>query len=100
MKRRLLHDLGHAPPAMGPREDRPDIWASEVGDFAYCARSWWLHRIQRVAVKTPEMSAGIQAHGLVGDRVAKTILLGRVVWACVVLALLIAGAIAYLWLIR
>jgi len=84
----------------GPREDRPDIWASEVGDFAYCARSWWLRRVQRVAIETPEMTAGTQAHARVGDLVAETVVLDRVVWGCAGVAVLIAGVIGYLWLVR
>ena len=96
----LLNDPGNPSIVAGPREDRPNIWASEVGDFAYCARSWWLRRFQRVAAKTPEMAAGIQVHGLVGHRVAKAVVLERVIRACVVLVLLIAAVIGYLWLIR
>ena len=84
----------------GPREDRPDIWASEVGDFAYCARSWWLRRVQRVAIETPEMTAGTQAHARVGDLVAETVVLDRVVRGCAGVAVLIAGVIGYLWLVR
>lgn len=95
-----LNDPGNPPAVTRPREDRPDIWASEVGDFAYCARSWWLRQVQRVAVETPEMTAGTQAHALVGDLVAETVVLERVVRVCAGLAVLIAGAIGYLWLVR
>jgi len=93
-------DPGDPPAVTGPREDRPDIWASEVGDFAYCARSWWLRRVQRVAIETPEMTAGTQAHARVGDLVAETVVLDRVVRGCAGVAVLIAGVIGYLWLVR
>ncbi len=83
-----------------PRPDRPDISANEIQDFLYCARSWWLRRVQQVAIKTPEMTAGTQAHALVGHLVAETVVLERVVRACTGLAVLIAGAIGYLWLVR
>ncbi|HUI71985.1 MAG TPA: PD-(D/E)XK nuclease family protein [Spirochaetia bacterium] len=83
-----------------PRADRPDISASEIQDFLYCARSWWLRRDQQVAIKTPEMTAGTQAHRLAGDFVAETVVLERVVRACAGLTVLIAGAIGYLWLVR
>jgi hypothetical protein len=83
-----------------PRADRPDISASEIKDFIYCARSWWLRRVQRVPIETPEMTAGTQAHGLIGDLVAETVVLERVVRVCAGLAVLIAGAIGYLWLVR
>ena len=100
MDRGPRNDPGDPPAVTGPREDRPDIWASEVGDFAYCARSWWLRRVQRVAIETPEMTAGTQAHGRVGDLVAETVVLDRVVRGCAGVAVLIAGVIGYLWLVR
>ena len=82
------------------RPDRPDISASEIQDFSYCARSWWLRRVQLVTIETLEMTAGTQAHGLAGDVVAKTVVLECAVRVCAGLALLIAGAIGYLWLVR
>ena len=87
MDRGPRNDPGDPSAVTGPREDRPDIWASEVGDFVYCARSWWLRRVQRVAIETPEMTAGTQAHARVGDLVAETVVLDRVVrgapaWPC------------------
>ena len=91
-------EKGSRPPQ--PRADRPDISASEIQDFVYCARSWWLRRGQRVAVETPEMTAGTQAHVLVGDLVAETVVLERIVRACAGLAILLAGVIGYLWLIQ
>ena len=100
MDRGPRNDPGDPPAVMGPREDRPDIWASEVGDFAYCARSWWLRRVQRVAIETPEMTAGTQAHARGGDLVAETVVLDRVVRGCAGVAVLIAGVIGYLWLVR
>ena len=83
-----------------PRADRPDISASEIQDFAYCARSWWLRRVQRVTIETPEMTAGTQTHGMVGHLVAETVVLERAVRVCAGLALVIAGVIGYLWLAR
>jgi hypothetical protein len=53
-----------------------------------------------VAIETPEMTAGTQAHARVGDLVAETVVLDRVVRGCAGVAVLIAVAIGYLWLVR
>jgi hypothetical protein len=92
--------MGKRNRAPQPRADRPDISASEIQDFLYCTRSWWVGRVQQVAIETPEMTAGTQAHGLVGDLVAETVALERMVRGCAGLTLLIAGVIGYLWLVR
>lgn len=52
------------------RKDRPDIWASEVGDFAYCARSWWLKRVAGSKAQGGQLGEGMAAHGNVGNLVA------------------------------
>ena len=83
-----------------PRSDRPDITASQISDCYYCARSWWLHRVQGVIMETVETAAGTRAHGLVGDMVAQSVALERVVRICAGLSLLIAGAIGYLWIVQ
>ena len=50
--------------------------------------------------ETAETAAGTRAHGLVGDLVAESVVLERVVRLCAGLLVLIAGVIAYLWLVR
>lgn len=44
------------------RSDRPTISASEVGDYAYCARSWWLKRVQRTQANSPATAQGDRVH--------------------------------------
>jgi hypothetical protein len=61
------------------RKDRPDIWASEVGDFVYCARSWWLKRVAGYTARGGQLGEGTAAHGHVGNLVAEVISLERVV---------------------
>ncbi len=68
----------------------PMIRASEVGDYVYCARSWWL---RRVAGEEPEgrgrREAGTAMHAAHGRGVR---LSGLALWAGVV-ALLIGAAL-------
>lgn len=49
------------------REGVPVIRASEVGQYLYCARSWWLHRVHGYAPRNiEEIKKGIlrhEAHG-------------------------------------
>lgn len=83
-----------------PRTDRPDITASQISDFSYCARSWWLRRVEGIVAETAETAAGTRAHGLVGDLVAESVVIERLVRLCAGLLLLIAGLIGCLWLVR
>ena len=67
------------------------IRASELGQYAYCARSWWLQRIAGVApTNTQDLAAGTAAHQQHGRAVW---LAGALRWAAlalVVVAILIA----------
>lgn len=70
----------------------PVIRASEVGDFTYCARAWWL---RRVAGEEPEgrelREAGTALHVAHGRAVAFS---GWAVWAGALL--LVAGLLLLL----
>lgn len=47
------------------------IRASELGEYVYCARAWWLRRVQGVPSRnTAALSAGQQAHDRHGRSVA------------------------------
>lgn len=53
-----------------PRGGRRLVRASELGQFAYCARSWWLQRIVGIApANVTELAAGTAAHAAHGRRV-------------------------------
>ena len=73
---------------LGPRTDRPDIAASEIAEFSFCPRAWWLRR-QGIVAETPRGRAGRAAHAQVGAALAQMRLLRQLVWA----ALAVAGAI-------
>lgn len=64
------------------------IRASEVGEYIYCARAWWL---RRVAGEEPEGAARRSEGILLHARHGRGLALGRLaLWAG--LALLLAGA--------
>jgi hypothetical protein len=64
---------------VGARKDRPDLGASEVGDFTYCARSWWLKRVGGRHATGPQFQEGVQAHGEVGEQMAAVVVAERIV---------------------
>ena len=48
---------------MSEREPTPVITASELGQHAFCARSWWLGRVRGYpSAHRQEMAAGLSAH--------------------------------------
>jgi len=72
------------------------IRASEVGQYAFCARAWWLGAVEgRTSANQPEMAAGEAAHRRHGQRVRSAVLLARL--AYLLLALAVVAALAY-WL--
>ncbi len=72
---------------VGSRMDRPDIRATEVAEYAYCARSWWLKRVQGVKAESEGLRAGTAAHEAAGQRVATAVqadwLVKGLVWVLV-----------------
>lgn len=48
---------------MSNRVDQPVIRASELGEYVYCARSWWLKRVQGVQSRNVDaLRSGTAAH--------------------------------------
>ncbi len=76
------------------------IRASEVGEYAYCARAWWLGRVLGYRPANLErMAAGEEAHLRHGQKVASYHRLQR--WAYALLALaLLAGALFLMLVLR
>lgn len=61
------------------------IRASELGQYAYCARAWWLQRIAGIApTNTQDLAAGTAAHQQHGRAVW---LAGALRWAALALVL-------------
>ena len=69
------------------------IRASELGQYAYCARAWWLGRVLGYrSTNLERLAAGEAAHARHGQKVMSSRRLQR--WAYALLALaLLAGAL-------
>ena len=83
-----------------PGSRRSDtLTASEVGQYVYCARSWWL---QRVGGHAPQnlaaLEAGRRGHGEHGRRVR--VMARQAAWArrLALVAVLLAAVLAVSWL--
>jgi len=47
------------------------IRASEIGEYVFCHRAWWLHQVQgETSANTREMAAGTARHGRHGRQVS------------------------------
>ena len=67
------------------------VRASEVGQYAYCARAWWLGHVQGIpSAHQREMTAGRVAHRRHGRRVRATARLARLAYVLLTLAVLAA----------
>ena len=72
------------------------IRASEVGQYLFCARAWWLGVIEgRPSTNVEEMAAGDAAHRRHGRQVRSSVTLSRLAYLILALAV-IAGVIALL----
>jgi len=70
--------------------DDPIIRASELGQYAYCAKAWWLGSVEGVpSANVREMDAGASAHEQHGQAVQISVWLNRAGIACLVLGALI-----------
>ncbi len=71
------------------------IRASEIGQYLFCARAWWLGSVEGVpSAHREEMDAGESVHRQHGRQVRVAITLHRIAWALITLALL-AAILAY-----
>lgn len=65
------------------------IRASEVGEYLYCRRAWWLRQVQGVtSAKAPQWAAGQAAHAAHGSAVQRAH-----TWARLARWLVLAGAL-------
>jgi hypothetical protein len=63
-----------------------DQWirASEIGDYLYCRRSWWLKRSRGIASQNVrELTRGRQHHQQHGQRVKQSVWLRRAAYALI-----------------
>jgi hypothetical protein len=77
---------------VGSRLDCPDISASELGDYEFCAKSWWLKRMKGAQPVSKALEQGLIAHAAVGARVVEAVRADRQVrslrWILIALVLL------------
>jgi hypothetical protein len=72
------------------------IRASEIGQYAYCARAWWLGSVEGLPSDHQwEMAAGEATHRRHGRGVRASLGLARLAYAVLVLAV----AVGVAWLI-
>lgn len=81
------------------RHDDDVIRASELGEYVYCARSWWLQRVRGVSTRhVAALAEGQQVHDRHGRTVAAYHTQRRLAWALAGLAALAVLAAAVSWL--
>jgi len=76
------------------------VRASEIGEYAYCARSWWLRNVRGVQSTHQElMREGTRRHHRHARQVSTAVWAGKIAWTLIVLALLFIGlAILRSWM--
>ena len=87
---------------MADAEERaPTLSASEVGRYIYCARAWWLQRVQGFAPENQQaLHRGTQRHEAHGRALATA--RRQMVWArwMMLLAFILVMALLYMTLRR
>jgi CRISPR/Cas system-associated exonuclease Cas4 (RecB family) len=67
------------------------IRASEVGQYLFCARAWWLGAVQGLpSSRQEDLAAGVSAHRRHGRGVRFALLLGRLATVALILAAVVA----------
>ncbi len=71
--------------------DQPVLRASEIGEYAFCHRAWWLHRVMGIAsANRKQMQAGTARHATHGRAVRRADLMERAALVFLALALVLA----------
>jgi hypothetical protein len=66
--------------------------ASEIGEYVFCHRAWWLHRVQGFeSTNRAQMQAGAARHVAHGRGVQRADRLRRAAWAFLALAIAFAA---------
>lgn len=85
--------------ALLPRQDRPDIGASELADYAYCHRSWWLQRRQGVRPASEALQEGVEAHRMHGVLLERAVQARWAERASVLVLVMLLGVLAVMGLV-
>jgi len=93
----MQREVEHDEDTRCSRSDRPTIRASEVGDYAYCARSWWLKRVRGEQVTSSAATQGIEVHAAVAREIATVVRAGlamrALAWGTVLVGLILLIAL-------
>jgi len=74
-------------------DDRRVLRASEIGEYVFCHRAWWLDRVMGVeSANREQMQAGAARHVAHGRAVQRAAWLRRAAFAFLMLAVLLAAA--------
>lgn len=72
-------------------EDKPVIRASEIGEYAFCHRAWWLHRVKGLeSTNRVQIQAGTTKHVEHGRAVQRADTMRRLAIVLFVIALFFA----------
>jgi len=72
-------------------DDLRILRASEIGEYVFCHRAWWLHRVLDIeSANREQMGAGVARHAAHGRAVQRADALGRAARLCLLCALLFA----------
>ncbi len=74
-----------------PQSSIPVLRASEIGQYLYCHRAWWLHQVQGVPLaNVRELAAGTARHAAHGRQVALAVWSRRAAVVLLVLGIVLA----------
>ncbi len=69
----------------------PVLRASEIGEYIFCHRAWWLHRVQGIeSANRAQMAHGTGAHAAHGRTLQRAEWLRRAALALLALAFVLA----------
>jgi hypothetical protein len=76
---------------MSPRQaPKRFISASQVGEYLFCAHSWWLHRVQGLSPgNTRALIEGQEAHHQHGQRARRTSALTQLGYLLIMIAVIL-----------
>jgi hypothetical protein len=77
-------------------DDLRILRASEIGEYVFCHRAWWLDRVLGIeSAHREQMDAGIAQHAAHGRAVQRADLLWRAARFCMLFALLFAVLLVF-----
>lgn len=71
--------------------EKPVIRASEIGEYVFCHRAWWLHRVQRLeSANRAQIQVGTIKHAEHGRAVQRADMLRRLAMVLFAMAFFLA----------